>query len=832
MAEAKPDVEMGDHQGDEDDSSEDEIELSEADQQKIMQLEGQLEANPTVYDTHIQLIDVLRTAKLKERLRTARQRMHALFPFNETQWMDWINDEMDGISSNQDVEQIKQMFQLAMDDYVSVSLWESYLEFLQAADSEVASKTADGAAAFRKVAEEALTAVGLHLAEGKHLWQLYRSYEMGVAEAAPGGDDRNKALEKVRSLFHRQLQLPQPAAAELLQEYEAWEEQDGKGMVPEHIKAAAERSANGAQLRAAHEAAVGGEKTHDAQLLAAYMAYIQLEKAQKDPARLQLLYERAIAAFPVTSELWLQYTKWLEAELKVPSVINKVYARAVRNCPWVGALWAAALRALERCGGTDEQHAALTEKALTAGMQGPEDYMSVLLARADCLRHQLAAQPGDSQLAAKLRAWLSRSSDLMAQYFPDQLDRSLRLPAYWAQLEGQLLSDLAAMRAVWEDTVKGPLGRYHDTWLAWANMERHLRQLGASRSVFKRCYTRKFEEGGQLAMAYEWLRFEREEGSADDLFQASLKAAAQAAKKLSRDEVKAMRRANDPNWKERKPGVKRDHDEGEAAPTKRTKNKDADDAMADAEPPNAPSTSQAVAAEAGGDRVVYTDEHTVFVKGLGFDVDEEDLRRLFEGLGVKAVRMGLDKVTGQRRGFAYVEFNTDDAVSRASEKDGEVLNGRRLFIAKSAPPGGAGRGHGGFAGRGRGRGGFGQQQGRGRDWASDHGGGARGGGGRGRQGLGYGDRGRGGGRRLTNADHAHQRLQLDGNANAGHEDAAAGGQRIMPSAALVPRALISKLATAGPTSPAGPTAANAAAGDRPKSNEDFKKMLQKKGGGA
>lgn len=76
----------------------------------------------------LQLIDVLRTAKLKERLRTARQRMHALFPFNETQWMDWINDEMDGISSNDDVEQIKQMFQLAMDDYVSVSLWESYLE--------------------------------------------------------------------------------------------------------------------------------------------------------------------------------------------------------------------------------------------------------------------------------------------------------------------------------------------------------------------------------------------------------------------------------------------------------------------------------------------------------------------------------------------------------------------------------------------------------------------------------------------------------------------------------------------------------------------------------
>jgi hypothetical protein len=51
---------------------------------------------------------------------------------------------------------------------------------------------------------------------------------------------------------------------------------------------------------------------------------LQLEKAQKDPARVQLLYERALAVFPVTSDLWLQYTRYLEAELKVPGLINKV----------------------------------------------------------------------------------------------------------------------------------------------------------------------------------------------------------------------------------------------------------------------------------------------------------------------------------------------------------------------------------------------------------------------------------------------------------------------------------------------------------------------------
>lgn len=76
------------------------------------------------------------------------------------------------------------------------------------------------------------------------------------------------------------------------------------------------------------------------------------------------------------------------------------------------------------------------------------------------------------------------------------------------QMHARELAAAALTRAAapcWPD-------RYYETWLAWANMERALRQLPAARSVFKRCYSRRFEEGGQAALAYEWLRFEREEG--------------------------------------------------------------------------------------------------------------------------------------------------------------------------------------------------------------------------------------------------------------------------------------------------------------------------------
>jgi hypothetical protein len=76
----------------------------------------------------LQLINTLRHCKLKTRLSDARQRMQKLFPLNEQLWLDWINDSMANISSEADAEALKQLFLLATQDYVSVNIWESYLQ--------------------------------------------------------------------------------------------------------------------------------------------------------------------------------------------------------------------------------------------------------------------------------------------------------------------------------------------------------------------------------------------------------------------------------------------------------------------------------------------------------------------------------------------------------------------------------------------------------------------------------------------------------------------------------------------------------------------------------
>lgn len=54
--------------------------------------------------------------------------------------------------------------------------------------------------------------------------------------------------------------------------------------------------------------------------------------------------------------------------------------------------------------------------------------------------------------------------------------------------------------------------RYADTWAAYIDMERRRRNLKQARTLYKRVYTRRLEEGGQVLMCEAWLRFEREEG--------------------------------------------------------------------------------------------------------------------------------------------------------------------------------------------------------------------------------------------------------------------------------------------------------------------------------
>ena len=125
---------------------------------------------------------------------------------------------------------------------------------------------------------------------------------------------------------------------------------------------------------------------------------------------------------------------------------------------------------------------------------------------------------------------------------------------------------------------------------------------------------------------------------------------------------------------------------------------------------------------------------TIYVGNLSFQAEQEDLLDLFGQYGeVKQCSLPLDRETGRKRGFAFVEMSNDADEQKAIDdlQDVEWM-GRMIRVNKATPREGGGGGGGGRGGYGGGGGGGGR-------------GGGYGGGGGG-AGAGQGGYGAGGGR--------------------------------------------------------------------------------------
>ena len=127
---------------------------------------------------------------------------------------------------------------------------------------------------------------------------------------------------------------------------------------------------------------------------------------------------------------------------------------------------------------------------------------------------------------------------------------------------------------------------------------------------------------------------------------------------------------------------------------------------------------------------------SIFVGNLPFRAEQEDVAQLFAPYGeVVSCALPLERDTGRKRGFAFVELADPDAETRAIDAlQGTELMGRPLRINKAEPrsAGGGGGGGGGYGG-----GSAGSRRGGGGGYGGG-GGGGYGGGGGGGGGGGYG----------------------------------------------------------------------------------------------
>jgi RNA recognition motif-containing protein len=102
---------------------------------------------------------------------------------------------------------------------------------------------------------------------------------------------------------------------------------------------------------------------------------------------------------------------------------------------------------------------------------------------------------------------------------------------------------------------------------------------------------------------------------------------------------------------------------------------------------------------------------TIYIGNLSFRAEREDLVDLFGQYGeVRQCSLPLDRETGRKRGFAFVDL-IDDAAEQKAIDDLQNVEwmGRMIRVNKATPreAGGGGGGGGGGAPRGGQRGGYG-----------------------------------------------------------------------------------------------------------------------------
>ncbi|TVU43694.1 hypothetical protein EJB05_10182 [Eragrostis curvula] len=708
---------------DSDSSDSDDDEGGGADDLRIQALEQALQEQPLDYETNVQYIQCLRKSGNIEKLRAARENMNMYFPLTPKMWQEWAKDEISLSASAESFADIEKLFERGVQDYLSVNLWRDYLEYVEEHDQSVAQCSPAGLSKMRELFERAITAGGLHVTEGSKIWAAYREYEMAILITISDGNEEEKAkqVQRIRTLFHRQLSVPLADMEGTLDEYKRWEAEQGNANdpgsefdgVPSNVVSAYKKANALYNERKQYEDRLSNVVASEADKLQEFLAYLKFEESKGDPARVQILYERAVSELPVSSDLWVEYTSYLDRALKVPSILKSVYQRATRNCTWVGEVWVRYLLSLERIHASEDELRQVFERAVQCSFATVKEYLDIYLTRVDSLRRRMS-DGLDFQLIRQ--TFMDAAEFLVPQLGAEEL---LLLNSYWAKLERNLGNDVAAARRIWEDTIKKS-GSVLEVWQHYISMEIEMGHIHEARSLYKRCYSKRFDGSGSEDICHAWIRFEREHGTLDD-YDLAMKKVTPRLKELSlfraQQEVKMepysvpkdTSNANDSSHK-RKTNKMTNKPE---PPSKRRK-ESAPKSTGLSDDQGSKARTEIVGAEVGevsGEKAkdsmdvkidsdtrtgnprqneskpyFYDDKCTAYVSNIDLTAKEEQIRQFFSDVGgVTGIRLLRDKFTKRSRGLAYVDFSDNEHLEAAIKKNKHKLLGKKVSIARSDP---------------------------------------------------------------------------------------------------------------------------------------------------
>uniref|UniRef100_A0A8C1CSE1 Spliceosome associated factor 3, U4/U6 recycling protein n=1 Tax=Cyprinus carpio carpio TaxID=630221 RepID=A0A8C1CSE1_CYPCA len=468
--------------------------------------------------------------------------------------------------------------------------------------------------------------------------------------------------------------------------------------------------------------------------LAEYQAYIDFEMKEGDPARVQIIFERALAENCLVPDLWIKYTTYLDRQLKIKDLVLSAHERAVRNCPWTMGLWKSYLLALERHGADHQTVTDVFEKALNAGFIQATDYVEIWQSFLDYLRRRVDFKW--SRELDELRAAFARSLDYLKQdveeRFSESGDLSCTIMQIWARIEALHCKNMQKARELWDSIMTKGNAKHANMWLEYYNLERSYGDASHCRKALHRAVQCTSDYPEHVCDVL--LNFERVEGSLEDWDAAvqktetkinrvkeqrvaekeALQARQEEEKAEHRRKAKADKKGQKKSQKVNRTGDKRKADDeyeqewGEDAelPSKRLRGEDDFGSTATeelmetesglfgrrapprkTEPPgfrkNQRGSSEAPQQPQDVSKEQRIDENCVFVSNLAFNLDDPEgkLRALFQGCGTVQQVRPVFSMNGVFRGYCYVQFEDRLAVPEALKLDRKEVDGRPMYVS-------------------------------------------------------------------------------------------------------------------------------------------------------
>ncbi|XP_065364800.1 LOW QUALITY PROTEIN: squamous cell carcinoma antigen recognized by T-cells 3 [Calliphora vicina] len=660
-----------------DDSEDDDDEDDEDEELKTLKefetILKELEVNQYAYDKYVRLCELSHSTGDLDNIRKAYNSFSSVYPLTAELWQKYIDVELVVAQSPKEIDQVKELFRKALQDYYSCDLALKFAEF--------AGRSQDSKAIWQEI----LGTYGLNCLRGREFFKLYRqqvAQDLSIPEH----------LKNYIQSFLQELRFPLNEMDESYIEFKVYYERNKESLTEhtldwsvidqryfkakDHLKKILiyEEKLKGLEVQAYRERAE------------VYFEYIKDTDKFLDENVLQTIYERMVADCCLNAECWTKYIDFIDyrdafgrpEDLQNLPMFEQtpddVCKRALRNCTWSPELYIKRMLVLEKMDKSMAEVQEVLETALAAGFQTPEPAVSIWLEYLTYLRRNTDwMNPDECEV---LRKNFNLGWTILGQQWGVLADCNCEILQFWGRLEYGPLQDPKRGKELWT-TVMESSDNFTKSglWIEFALLEMR-RDLEATRSRFiVKESTFKEHENQEIDLTKDHLRIflsNLDYNLTEDVIVENLP----EIKILKLELIRSV------NGKSRGFGYAELETETDVEKALTLDRKSINGRPL--------FISSVLRDKEQRQKFKYNAEqelHKLFIKSLPPDCTQAELEEMFGAYGkLKDVRLVYHK-SGKFKQIAYVEYEQDSSASKAVlVTDNMNLRGHNISVAISAPP--------------------------------------------------------------------------------------------------------------------------------------------------